>query len=448
MSETGGGDELSQSLEHEPARLPRRSWQIAFLLGLGVLVNYFDRVNLSVSHESLIAAFGISNIAFGYLSSAYNWTYALCQLPVGVLLDKFGVRRVGRISTLIWSLASFCASVAPGIPSLFAARFLLGVGEAPTFPANAKAIGLWFPATKRGFATAIFDSAAKFSSVLGVPLLGIILLKIGWRWSFALTGLISLGYFLLFWKVYRDPEEDSSLSAADRLAIAAATRRSDAHNAATGEPESLSYLLGQRKVLGLAIGFGSYNYVFYLLLAWLPSYLTLALHIDAYHSFLYTSLPWLVATFGDLAVGGWLVDSLIRRGYDASRVRQAVLIGGTMFGLGILGAAHAHNATQALIWISISIGGLSAAAPVGWSVPALIASRNNVGRVGGIMNFSNQVSGIAASTITGYLFAAHQVAWVFGIAGIYLAIGIGAYIFLLGRIEPAKRERAAANAIL
>jgi ACS family D-galactonate transporter-like MFS transporter len=448
VSETGGGDELSQSLEHEPARLPRRSWQIAFLLGLGVLVNYFDRVNLSVSHESLIAAFGISNIAFGYLSSAYNWTYALCQLPVGVLLDKFGVRRVGRISTLIWSLASFCASVAPGIPSLFAARFLLGVGEAPTFPANAKAIGLWFPATKRGFATAIFDSAAKFSSVLGVPLLGIILLKIGWRWSFALTGLISLGYFLLFWKVYRDPEEDSSLSAADRLAIAAATRRSDAHNAATGEPESLSYLLGQRKVLGLAIGFGSYNYVFYLLLAWLPSYLTLALHIDAYHSFLYTSLPWLVATFGDLAVGGWLVDSLIRRGYDASRVRQAVLIGGTMFGLGILGAAHAHNATQALIWISISIGGLSAAAPVGWSVPALIASRNNVGRVGGIMNFSNQVSGIAASTITGYLFAAHQVAWVFGIAGIYLAIGIGAYIFLLGRIEPAKRERAAANAIL
>ncbi len=428
--------------------MPRRSWQIAFLLGLGVLVNYFDRVNLSVSHESLIAAFGISNIAFGYLSSAYNWTYALCQLPVGVLLDKFGVRRVGRISTLIWSLASFCASVAPGIPSLFAARFLLGVGEAPTFPANAKAIGLWFPATKRGFATAIFDSAAKFSSVLGVPLLGIILLKIGWRWSFALTGLISLGYFLLFWKVYRDPEEDSSLSAADRLAIAAATRRSDAHNAATGEPESLSYLLGQRKVLGLAIGFGSYNYVFYLLLAWLPSYLTLALHIDAYHSFLYTSLPWLVATFGDLAVGGWLVDSLIRRGYDASRVRQAVLIGGTMFGLGILGAAHAHNATQALIWISISIGGLSAAAPVGWSVPALIASRNNVGRVGGIMNFSNQVSGIAASTITGYLFAAHQVAWVFGIAGIYLAIGIGAYIFLLGRIEPAKRERAAANAIL
>ena len=432
---------MSETEPHQPARLPRRSWHIACLLGLGVLVNYFDRVNLSVSHESLIAAFGISNIAFGYLSSAYNWTYALCQLPVGVLLDRFGVRRVGRISTFVWGMASFFASIAPGIPSLFAARFLLGVGEAPTFPANAKAIGLWFPAAKRGFATAIFDSAAKFSSVIGVPLLGIILLRIGWRWSFALTGFISMLYFLLFWRVYSDPDDDPSLKAEERQLLLGPSQPDEVKNAAPREPESLGYLLGQRKALGLAIGFGSYNYVFYLLLAWLPSYLTIALHIDSYHSFLYTSFPWLVATVGDLAVGGWLVDVLIRHGFDASRVRQAILIGGTTLGLGILGAANTHNPVYALIWISISIGGLSAAAPVGWSVPGLIASRNNVGRVGGIMNFSNQVSGIAASTITGYLFAAHQIGWVFGIAGIYLAIGIAAYVFLLGRIEPERRQQ-------
>ena len=110
--------------------IPKRRWRIAWLLGLGVLVNYFDRVNLSVSHGALTTTFGVSDITFGYLLGAYNWTYALCQLPIGVVLDKFGVRRVGRISTFVWSLASFCASVAPGIPSLFAARLLLGVGEA------------------------------------------------------------------------------------------------------------------------------------------------------------------------------------------------------------------------------------------------------------------------------------------------------------------------------
>lgn len=423
-------------------KLPRQSWRIAWLLGLGVLVNYFDRVNLSVSHDALVAAFGISNITFGYLSGAYNWTYALCQMPIGVLLDKFGVRRVGRISTFLWSIASFGAAVSPNIPTLFGARLLLGVGEAPTFPANAKAVGLWFPPKIRGFATALFDSAAKFSSAIGVPLLGIVLLRIGWRLSFALTGLISLLYFLLFWKVYRDPDDDRTLTALERNLIAPVGQTISAADVIVTEPESLRFLLEKKKVMGLAIGFGAYNYVFYLLLTWLPSYLSLALHIDLYHSFLYTSMPWLVATFADLVVGGWLVDALIGRGYDPSRVRQIILITGTTFGLGILGAAKAHTALQALIWISVSIGGLSAASPVGWSVPSLIANKKNVGRVGGILNFSNQLSGIAAPIITGYLYTArHSFAWAFGVAAGYLIVGIAAYVFLLGRIEPISEKR-------
>ena len=147
-------------------------------------------------------------------------------------------------------------------------------------------------------------------------------------------------------------------------------------------------------------------------------------------------------------MGGWLVDSLIRRGWDASRVRRFILIGGTACGLGILGAANAHSSLQALSWISISIGGLSAASPVGWSIPSLIATRNNVGKVGGIVNFSNQLSGIAAPIVTGYLVTARQsYAWAFGVPAIYLAVGIAAYIFLLGRIEPMPAHRGLSEAI-
>jgi ACS family D-galactonate transporter-like MFS transporter len=411
----------------------RRRWRIAWLLGLGVLVNYFDRVNLSVSHDALVATFGISNITFGYLSGAYNWTYALCQLPIGVLLDRFGIRRIGRISSFIWSVASFGAALATGLGGFFGARFLLGVGEAPTFPANAKAIGLWFPARERGFATALNDAAAKFASAIGVPLIGILLLRVGWRWSFAATGFVSLAYFFLFYAVYRDPTDDSRLSAAERFHIedADATLLEPARfDAAT-----LGYLLRQRKVIGLALGFGSYNYVFYLLLTWLPTYLSTALHIDLLHSFLYTAVPWLFATFTDLA-GGWGADWLIQHGYDAGAVRKTFLVCGLAFGLGILGAAHAHTAMRALVWISVSLGGLAAAAPVGWSVPSIIGPRGSVGSVGGIVNFSNQISGIAAPILTGYIVTAtHSYAWVFGIAAIYLMVGIAAYVFLLGRIE-------------
>ncbi len=407
-----------------------------------MLVNYFDRVNLSVSHEALYTSFGISNITFGYLSGAYNWTYMVCQLPIGVLLDRFGVRKVGLISTLLWSAASFAAAVSQSIHGLFGARLLLGVGEAPTFPANAKAIGYWFPPEERGLATAIFDAAAKFSSALGVPLLGLMLLKAGWRWSFAITGLISLIYFAAFRRFYRDPKDDAKLSAEERDYISGGVR-SQIDADAGDEEASLGYLIRQRKVIGLALGFGSYNYVFYLLLTWLPSYLSAALHVDLLHSFLYTGVPWLFATVTDF-VGGVTADRLIRRGWDSSKVRKTIMVIGTAFGLGILGAANAHTALRALVWISISIGGLSAAAPVGWSVPSLIAPRGSVGTVGGIMNFSNQVSGVVAPILTGYVVAlTHSYAWAFGIAAIYLLIGIASYLFLLGKIETVPLEPTA-----
>ncbi len=424
-------------------KIPRRRWRIAFLLGIGVLVNYFDRVNLSVAHAALITTFAISNVTFGYLSAAYNWTYALCQLPVGVVLDKFGVRRVGRISSFLWSLASFAAAVSPNLASFFAARLLLGIGEAPTFPSNAKAIGYWFPARERSTATSIFDGSAKFASAIGVPIIGILLLKVGWRWSFAATGLVSFLYFLLFCRVYRDPVDDPDLTPQERDYI---LEKDAAAPVLPAETASFRYLIRQPKVIGVTLGFGAYDYVFYLLLTWLPSYLSAALHVDLLHSFLYTGVPWLLGAASEFLIGGWMVDRLIKRGWNASRVQRAVLIGGTTMGLGIVGAAYAQTATSALLWISISLAGLSAASAIGWSIPSLIGPQGSVGTLGGIQNFSGQVSGIAAPIVTGYLVTArHSFGWAFGVAGIYLCIGILAYIFLLGRLEkiPGEPQRAA-----
>lgn len=423
--------------ERVTAGIPRRRWRIAWLLGAGVIVSYFDRVNLTVSHDALVCSFGLSAIAFGYLAGAYNWTYALCQLPIGVLLDRFGVRPVVRVGILLWSAASFAAGLAPGVPAFLSARLLLGVGEAPVFPANAKAIGLWFPAEERSLATAMFDASAKLASAIGVPLIGLLLLHIGWRWSFAFTGALSLVYFFVFAAVYRDPDEDAALSPAERVLI----DHGAAADSAPMEPQMpLGDLLQQPKVIGLALGFGAYNYVFYLLLTWLPVYLSSAMRISAERSFLYTGVAWLVAAAADLAVGGWLADALIQRGRDASRVRSAILIGGTTCGLGILVASHVHAPAAALFWISLSIAGLSAAAPIGWSIPSLIVPRGSVGAVGGIVNFSNQLSGIAAPILTGYLVArGHGFTSAFAVSAAYLVLGILGYIVLLGRIEPIRR---------
>jgi len=172
------------------------------------------------------------------------------------------------------------------------------------------------------------------------------------------------------------------------------------------------------------------------LLTWLPSYLSSTHHIDLLHSALYTSVPWLFATFTDILMGGWLVDKLVQRGRDASMVRKSILIGGTTLGLGMLGAAYAQSAITAVMWITVAIGGLSATAPVSWSIPSLIAPRESVGTLGAVLNFGSQLSAITAPIATGYIAqATHSFFWAFGAAAGFLVAGIAGYIFLLGRIE-------------
>jgi MFS transporter, ACS family, D-galactonate transporter len=425
-------------------QVPRRRWRIAVLLGIGVMVNYIDRVNVSVAQSYLEAAFGITTVTFGFLLSAYSWTYALLQLPSGVLLDRFGVKMVGRVSTFIWGIASFGAAISPGVTSFFMSRLLLGVGEASTFPANAKATGYWFPVKERGLATAIFDASAKFAPAIGAPLIGYLMLKTGWRISFAITGVLSLCYFGLFYCFYRNPSEDKHLSDRERRFIREGGARSEHANRSEHKGAPLRYLARQKKVIGVSIGFASYNYTFYLLLTWLPSYLSTSMHLDPSHSSLYTGVPWLFATCVELLVGGWLVDTLVKAGRNSIRVRQVVLIAGTTLGIGILGAAFATSTAAALFWISISLGGLSAAASVGWSIPGLIAPRESVGSVGGIMNCVTQFSAISAPIVTGYVVhATHSFAWAFVVAAIYLMIGVTSYIFLLGDIEPLPEPQAA-----
>jgi MFS transporter, ACS family, D-galactonate transporter len=444
------GAHLPQTVESR-STVPRRRWRIAFLLAFGVLVNFFDRINLSVSRDALHASFGLSLVAFGYLSSAFSWTYAAMQMPAGILLDRWGVRRVGRISALLWSVASFAAAVAPGLTWFFGARLLLGVSESPTFPVNAKGLGYWFRQEERSMATAITDAAAKFSSAVGVPLIGLLLFYFGWRWSFAATGLISFLYFALFYAVYRNPSEDRGLSSEElhfirdggvQLEDVGLQGRAQASGSA-----SLGYLLRQRKVYGLALGWGAYNYTFFLLLTWLPSYLSVSLHMDMLHSVFYTSVPWLFATVTDLVAGGWLVDVLIRRGCDANRVRQTVMVVGMAFGLAIFGAARAQSAAAALVWISLALGGLAAAAPVAWTIPSLIAPRESVGKLAGAVNLCGQIAAMSAPIVTGYIVSAtHSFAAAYVTAAVILLLGIAGYVFLLGRIEAIPEPQGNAGA--
>ena len=255
---------------------------------------------------------------------------------------------------------------------------LLGVAEAPAFPANSKATGYWFPRGERATATAIFDAAAKFSNVIGVPLVAVAVVTFGWRWGFGLTAILSFVYFLAYWFIYRDPSADPKLSREehDYIRKGGATPEGESEASPIG---MLGYLLRNRKVWGLTIGFAAYGYSFYLFLTWLPGYLVSEMHMSIIKSAGYAAIPWLFATISDLVVGGWLIDHLLAKGYDDTKTRKTVLVGGMILGLAVFGATMTTSPVWAIVWITIALSGLAAAAPVGWSIPSLIAPEGRHG---------------------------------------------------------------------
>ena len=139
----------------------------------------------------------------------------------------------------------------------------------------------------------------------------------------------------------------------------------------------LGYLLCNRKVWGLTIGFAAYGYSFYLFLTWLPNYLVETMHMSILKSAGFSAIPWICATIADLVAGGSLIDHLIARGYDETPVRKTVLVLGMLLGLAVFGATLTTSPVWAVVWISIALSGLAAAAPVGWSIPSLIAPRRD-----------------------------------------------------------------------
>lgn len=416
-------------------RVGRLRWAIAILLGVGIVVNYLDRVNISVATKPLEQQFHLSAGEMGIVLSAFLWSYALLQIPIGALLDKVGVKWLVRLGTLLWSLATLMTAIVSGLGLIILSRIILGIAEAPAFPGASKATGYWFPLRERGLATSAFDAAAKFSNVIGVPIVAIAVSVWGWRAGFFLTAALSFLYFIVFWLLYRDPRESKQLSKEEHTYIVEGGAQQE--GAVEGNPLSnLGFLLRQRKVWGLTLGFMAYGYSFYLFLTWLPGYLQTALHMSVLKSGIYTIVPWIVATITDIVIGGWLVDVLIKRGNDPTRVRKGLITIGMILGLAVIGAAFTTNPNIAIVWISIALGGLAFAAPIGWSIPGLIAPKGTVGSVGSIMNFFNNVAGIIAPIVAGFVFdRTGSFAVNFLIAGVILVIGILCYVFLLGRIE-------------
>jgi ACS family D-galactonate transporter-like MFS transporter len=414
----------------------RRRWGIAVLLGASVLFNYFDRLALSVAGPQLTIDLHLDAFTLGLLFSAFSWSYAVLQIPSGLVLDRYGVTWVGRIGILLWGVASATTAMAGGYAGIFVARMLLGAAEAPSFPLNSKAVGHWFPRSERSTATSMFDGMAKFSQVVGVPLVALALVTFGWRGAFWMTAILSFCFLIVFWNYYRDPSQDQRLSPSehDYILAGGAAPEGRSGNSSAG---MLLYVLRSRKVWGLTLGFACYGYSNSMFASWLPTYFVQTQNVGILKSASFTMLPWFIATIAQFVVGGWLVDWLIQRGHDETLVRKSIIISCLLLGLAVVCAAFTTDIFWVLFWMTVSVSALTTASTIGWSFPSLVAPRGGGATVGSIMNTANAAMGSISAVVTGAIVQiTGSFSSAFVVAGCVLVAGVCFYAFLMGRIEP------------
>ncbi|GGY20172.1 MFS transporter [Massilia dura] len=421
-----------------PPRIRRsQAVSLALLVICGV-INYLDRATLAVANEYIRADLGLSLGEMGVLLSAFSWSYALCQLPVGALVDKVGPRWLLGSGLVVWSLAQAAGGLASTFGWFLIVRIALGIGEAPQFPAAARVVSNWFPIRSRGTPTGIFNSASPLGVALAPLCLPPLIAATSWHWAFFATGALGIVAAVVWIGVYRDPVR-TELDAAERayLEIDEAGKTAPASGFA-----SWRALFRYRTTWGMMLGFFGSVYLNWVFLTWLPGYLRTERHMELAYAGLAASIPFLCGFVGAL-VAGWASDRVAR--HAASPVtgrRNAVVVATLGMVAFTIPAALAESNAVAIACISIVIFLANASSACAWSLATVAAPPSGVASLGALQNFGGFLGGALAPVLTGYIAQT----WSFVpalLTGAGIAfLGAMSYLFLVVRPIPEHDPQA------
>ncbi|NWD26369.1 MFS transporter [Pseudomonas yamanorum] len=381
----------------------RRGWIAVFLFSLA-MINYMDRIALSIAAKPIAEEFHLTSVGMGYLFSSFIWSYALFLIPVGLLIDKYGVKRVGGIGIFIWSVATALTGAASSFASLLTARLVMGAGESVSNPVGAKVIREWIPSTERGTITAIFNSGSYAGPAICSLVLAALVAAFGWRVSFIIAGGIGCLWLLAWYFFYDKPEKVSWLSEQERSLIVDGRATNGGRDAQT---HGLKQLIKTPTLWGLALAQGCNVYTQYLFLTWLPSYLQDTRHLTIAKSGLFTAIPYAVAVV--LCIGlGKLSDHYLKKGSGAaSGKRRNVIALSMLVSSGIVLIPFAQGITQLVVIFSLTLAGIASTTSLNFTLlNDLLPSSGDVGRAMAFVVVGGNIFGMLAPILTGYLISA------------------------------------------
>jgi MFS family permease len=386
------------------------------------LVNYVDRVTLSVAGPTIAGELHLRPSQMGLLFSAFLWTYGLAQAPVGAIIDRIGPRPLLAGALTLWSAAQGATGLAVGLPQMIAARLFLGLGEAPQWPTGAKVVRGWFAPQARGFATGVFNTASTLGPALAPPLVTALMLSVGWRGAFFATALSGLLMALAWTAFYREPP-----GGAEGLAGPGG----DANPPRT----PWRRLLASPALWAMALGNVGSGYMNWFYAAWLPGYLETGRHLTVPQTGWAASIPYVFGVIGSL-VGGFACDRLAAAGFSPIMSRKlpivcGLTVGGVFTGLAIL----APSSAGAIAAISAALFFSNLAGAAIWAMAITAAPPGGVASVGAFQNFGGFIGGALAPIVTGVsVEATHSFAA--ALATTALAALGGALVYLIGVRRP------------
>src|SRR5215831_11777732 len=175
-----------------PPRPTRARYYVLLLSFFVGMVMYLDRACIGIAQPRIQREFGVDKIAMGWATSAFQWTYAVFQVPGGWLADRFGSRLVLAAAITWWTIFTAGTGAATGLWSLGVMRGLFGMGEAAAWPAASRALVRWLPSQQRGFGQGFQHAGSRLGGAFAPMLVFLLIRQIGWREAFYLLGAVGL----------------------------------------------------------------------------------------------------------------------------------------------------------------------------------------------------------------------------------------------------------------
>lgn len=436
----------------DTTRRTRVRWLIIATLFIITTINYADRATFSIAGQSASKELGLDPVAMGYIMSAFAWAYVLGQIPGGALLDRFGSKKIYTAALVLWSsftLLQGFSGIFTGLAAavaLFFMRFLVGLAEAPSFPANARIVAAWFPGSERGTASAIFNSAQYFSLVAFAPLMGWLAHDFGWRSVFFVMGAIGIVAAFFFVKLIHSPVEHPKISKAefDYIEAGGGLVRMEDKTANAGAAftwANVKQVLTSRMLLGVYIGQYCINVLTYFFVTWFPIYLVKARGLSILQAGFTAALPALCGFAGGL-LGGMISDHLLKKTGNLDIARKTPLLLGMILATCIVICNYVEQEWLVIVIMAAAFFGKGVAS-LGWAVVSDTSPKEMAGVTGGVFNTFGNTAGIVTPIVIGYIVQAtgsFDGALIF--VGAHCLIAVLAYFLIVGKIQRLQLKAA------